>query len=163
MRLSCATRVLGAAGVALLVGAFTAAPAGATARGRAPAGLTPIVECSLARGARTRTLFGYENTGPAVTISVGPNNSFSPGPPGRSQPTTFQRGTHINVFWVEGTGHVTWTLGNGRVESPGPSCKATPANSSLAGWGAIGAVVVVTAVLGTLLFWRTRRLRTVMP
>jgi hypothetical protein len=152
--------MLACAGVTLCLGALGAAPAGAVvASAHAPAGLTPIVECSLAKGARTRTLFGYENTGPAVALSVGPSNSFSPGPADQGQPTTFERGTKINVFWVDHPGPLTWTLGNGRVQSPGPSCKATPAGSSLAGWGPIAAIVIVTAVLGTLLFWRTRRLR----
>ena len=163
MRLSWAPRALGVAAVALVLGALGAVPAAASAERRAPAGLTPIVECSLARGGNTRTLYGYENTGGPLILDVGPGNSFSPGPANRGQPTAFESGTRINVFSVDVKGRVTWTLGNGRVRSPGPSCKATPAGSALAGWGPIAAVVIVTAVLGALLFWRTRRLRTVAP
>ncbi len=163
MRLSWAHRALGVAGVALALAALGATPAGAGTSSRAPAALTPIVECSAARSGSTRTLYGYQNTGGPMVLDVGPNNSFSPGPANRGQPTSFDAGTRINVFSVDVKGPVTWTLGNGRVRAPGPSCKTTPAGSSLAGWGPIAAVVIVTAVLGVLLFWRTRRLRTVAP
>ncbi len=163
MRRSWTHRALGVSAVALVLAALGATPAGASAPSRASAALTPIVECSASRGGSTRTLYGYQNTGGPLILGVGPNNSFSPGPANRGQPTSFEAGTRINVFSVDVKGPITWTLGNGRVRAPGPSCKATPAGSSLAGWGPIAAIVIVTAVLGTLLFWRTRRLRTVAP
>jgi len=153
-------RALGVAGATLVLAALGAGTAGASVAGRARPSVTPIIECSLARGSRTQTLYGYDNTGPAVTLGVGPANRFSPGPADRGQPQTFQRGTRVNVFSLDAAGPVTWTLGNGRVRAPGPSCQSTPTDSALARWGPIGAIVIVTAVLGTLLFWRSRRYRT---
>lgn len=149
----------GVAGVALAV--MLGAPAGATAPVGpvAPHQLTPIVECSVGRGGTTKSLFGYHNDGATVTVSIGSGNGFSPGPLDQGQPTRFQSGTRVNVFTVTHPGPVTWTLGGQRVRAPGPSCPATPGSSALAGWGPIAAIVVVTALLGVLLFWRTRRIR----
>jgi hypothetical protein len=153
---------VGVTGAALLTAVLSAGPAlAAGRRGPPPASLTPIIECSVAHGSATRSLFGYQNSGPALALGVGPSNAFSPGPADRGQPTAFGAGTRINVFSVDAPGRVTWTLGGGQARTPGPSCAATPASTTLAGWGSIAAVVIVTAVLGTLLFWRTRRLRTV--
>ncbi len=154
--------VAGLAGAAALVVLGVATPSGASRSG-APRALTPIVECSVTRHGSTRTLFGYRNTGPAVTLSVGQGNAFSPGPADRGQPTSFQSGTQINVFAVDAPERLTWTLGGASVHTPGQSCQTTPASSAVAGWGPIVAVAVVTAVLGALLFWRTRRLRMARP
>jgi hypothetical protein len=50
-------------------------------------------------------------------------------------------------------------LGGQQIHSPGVICQTGPAASSLAGWGPIGGLAIVTAFLGSLLFWRTRRLK----
>jgi hypothetical protein len=121
--------------------------------------VTPILECSVAERGSTRTLFGYRNSGPTTTVAVGPDNTFSPGPTSRGQPTRFVSGTQINVFQVQHADRVVWRLGGQHVQAPGPACQSSPANSTLAGWGPIAALVVVATVLGSLLFWRTRRLR----
>ncbi len=150
-----ATRLaLGAlAGVALAV---VAAPGAASAT---PSSVTPIVVCSVTQHGTTHTVFGYDNSGPALTLGVGDSNGFSPGPVDRGQPTTFESGTKINVFAIDAPGPVTWTLDGVHVHTPGQACQTTPASSTLASWGPIGALAIVTAVLGALLFWRTRRLR----
>jgi len=154
----------GVAGLGVLLGAVLVAPAGADPRPSPQARqLTPIVECSAARDGSTHTVFGYDNAGGATSVAIGPSNGFSPGPADRGQPTQFVAGTRINVFTVvaqPSAPRLTWTLGGRRVQTPGPPCESTPASSTLANWGPIGAIVVVTVVLGLLLFWRTRRLRT---
>jgi len=124
-----------------------------------PSSVTPIVVCSVARNGSTHTIFGYDNSGPTLTLGVGDGNGFSPGPVDRGQPTTFESGTKINVFTIDAPGPVTWTLDGVRVHTPGQACQTTPASSTLANWGPVGALVFVTAFLSLLLFWRTRRLR----
>jgi hypothetical protein len=148
----------------VLAGVLLAAPAAASKRPdpAAPA-LTPIIECSVSRQGVTKSIFGYDNHGGNATLAVGPDNGFSPGPMDRGQPTTFVPGTRINVFTVADQQHtkqLTWTLGGQRVQAPGPSCVSSPASSTLAQWGPIVSIASVTVVLGVLLFWRTRRLRT---
>jgi hypothetical protein len=125
----------------------------------APSSVTPIVVCSVTRHGSTHTLFGYDNTGAALSLGVGSSNHFSPGPADRGQPTTFGTGTKINVFAIDAPGPVTWTLDGVGVRTPGQPCQTTPASSSLASWGPVVALVSVTLLLGGLLFWRTRRLR----
>ena len=117
----------------------------------------------MSRGGVTRSIFGYDNGGADASVAVGPDNGFSPGPMDRGQPSTFAPGTRINVFTVADpsqTERLTWTLGGRRVQTPGPLCSSSPASSTLARWGPVGGIVSVTVLLGGLLFWRTRRLRT---
>ncbi len=152
-------------GLGVLLG-LVAAPAAADARPDPRRDVTPIVECSVSRGGVTKTVFGYENRGSPATVGVGESNAFSPGPPDRGQPTRFVAGTRINVFTVQSRSRaqrLTWTLGSRTVQTPGPPCASSPASSTLANWGPIGAIVSVTLVLGALLFWRTRRLRVMAP
>ena len=127
--------------------------------GAAPSSVTPIVVCSVTRHGSTHTVFGYDNSGPALSLGVGTSNYFSPGPADRGQPTTFGAGTKVNVFSVDAPGPVTWTLDGVRVHTPGQACQETPANSSLASWGPVVGLGLVTLLLGSLLFWRTRRLK----
>jgi len=143
----------------VLAGVALAAVAAQGTASAAPSSVTPIVVCSVTRNGSTHTVFGYDNSGPALTLGVGDSNGFSPGPVDRGQPTTFVSGTKINVFSVDAPGPVTWTLDGVPVHTPGQACQTTPASSSLASWGAIGGLAIVTALLGLLLFWRTRRLR----
>jgi hypothetical protein len=150
--------------LAVLAGVLLAGPAAASKRPDSRAsGLTPIIECSVSSAGVTKTIFGYDNHGSSATVAVGPLNGFSPGPMDRGQPTSFVPGTRINVFTVADTGqtkHLTWSLGGQRVHAPGPPCASSPVQSSLASWGPVGAIISVTVLLGGLLFWRTRRLRT---
>lgn len=125
----------------------------------APSSVTPIVVCSVTQHGTTHSVFGYDNSGPALSIGVGTSNHLSPGPPDRGQPTIFASGTRINVFSIDATGPVTWTLDGTQAHTPGQACQTTPAASTLAGWGPVFALVFVTLVLSVLLFWRTRRLR----
>lgn len=141
-------------GVAGLIVAWNATSAFA-----APTSVSPIVVCSVTRNGATHSIFGYDNSGPELTIGIGSSNRISPGPADRGQPTTFPSGTKINVFAVDSSSRLTWTLAGVQVHTPGEPCQATPAGSTLAGWGPIAAIAGVTAMLGLLLFWRTRRLR----
>jgi len=125
----------------------------------APASVTPIVVCSVTRHGSTHSIFGYDNSGPTLSLGVGDSNRFSPGPMDRGQPTTFQSGTKINVFAIDAPGPVTWTLDGTRVRTPGQVCQTTPASSTVADWGPVAAIVTVTGLLGALLFWRTMRIR----
>jgi len=124
-----------------------------------PSSVTPIVVCSVTRHGSTHSIFGYDNSGPTLSLGVGESNGFSPGPLDRGQPTTFQSGTRINVFAVDAPGPLTWTVDGTRVHTPGQACQATPVSSPVADWGPVAAIVGVTAVLGFLLFWRTMRVR----
>ena len=143
--------VLGGAALVVLGTPLTASAA--------PSSVAPIVVCSVTRHGSTHALFGYDNDGPALGIAVGSSNYFSPGPSDRGQPTAFASGTKINVFSVDTPGPVTWTLDGVRVQTPGQPCQTTPAGSSLANWGPIVALGLVTVLLTGLLFWRTRRLK----
>jgi hypothetical protein len=64
--------------------------------------VAPILNCVMrnANGSHTAK-FGYDNsTGAPVTIPVGANNYFTPGPRNRGQTTTFQPGVVTNAFSV---------------------------------------------------------------
>jgi hypothetical protein len=81
--------------------------------------ISPIVECVSRTGnGGFIALFGYFNPNPnPVTIPVGNNNGFTPGPQDRIQTITFLPGRQRNVFTVSNTGGVlTWNL-NGRTET----------------------------------------------
>jgi hypothetical protein len=143
----------------MLAGAAVAFVAASGTASAAPSSVQPIVVCSVTRNGSTHSIFGYNNTGPNLTLGVGNSNTFSPGPADRGQPTTFQPGTKINVFAIDAPGPVTWTLDGVSVHTPGQACQATPASSSVADWGPVVAIVSVTALLGFLLFWRTMRIR----
>jgi len=150
--------------LAVLVGVTLAGPAVASPRpDPRSVAVTPILECSVTQQGVTKSIFGYDNHGTTATVAVGPENAFSPGPMDRGQPTSFVPGTRINVFTVADSSpahDLTWTLGGRTVRAPGPPCGSSPVASTLADWGPIGAIVGVTLVLGVLLFWRTRRMRT---
>lgn len=157
-------RRLAASGVVATVAVFvglTVSPAFAAPPRHAGVSstVTPIVECTTNRNGINHSVFGFRNTGPSTVISIGSQNHFTPGNPDRGQPTTFVAGTHINVFQADTSATLTWTLDGQQVHSPGITCQSDPASSTLAGWGPIGALVIVTGFLGSLLFWRSRRLR----
>ncbi len=75
-----------------------------------PTTVVPILECVQrnANGSYTAR-FGYENTGAAVTIPVGANNSFVPGNHNQGQTTVFQPGRR-NAFSVTFPGTSIWSL-----------------------------------------------------
>jgi hypothetical protein len=58
--------------------------------------------------------FGYINRGSEVTVPLGPDNNFDPGPADRGQPTTYLPGRHEHVFTIpvtaKFTGKLVWTL-----------------------------------------------------
>jgi hypothetical protein len=151
----------GVLATSILFACLTLSPALAAppVRGSVSGNITPIVECTTKHNGVNHSVFGYRNTGPATVIAVGTGNHFTPGTPDRGQPTTFLAGTHINVFSATTSASLTWTLDGQVVRSPGITCQTDPASSTLAGWGPIGALVIVTAFLGSLLFWRSRRIR----
>lgn len=78
--------------------------------------VTPVLECVAENPAGGYTArFGYINSDSeyrlASAIPVGEGNSFSPSPVDRGQTTIFLPGTHSNVFSVDFSESVTWTLG----------------------------------------------------
>jgi hypothetical protein len=151
----------GFVGTAVLFAGLTMSPAMAAPSkpSRASDAITPIVECTTKHNGVNHSVFGYRNTGPVTTLSVGAQNHFTPGLADRGQPSTFEAGTHINVFSVTTSASLAWTLDGQQVRSPGVVCQSSPASSTLAGWGPIGGLAIVTAFLGSLLFWRSRRLK----
>lgn len=151
----------GVIGTAALFACLTMSPAVAAPSDHASVSgsITPIVECTTKHSGVNHSVFGYRNTGPTTVLSVGAQNQFTPGLADRGQPTTFEAGTHINVFSVTTSATLSWTLDGQQVRSPGVVCQTGPAASTLAGWGPIGGLVIVTAFLGSLLFWRSRRLK----
>lgn len=59
----------------------------------------PIFNCNTNFGNGTcQSFWGYNNTGNATTVNIGPNNAFSPGIQNEGQPFTFQKGVFNNVF-----------------------------------------------------------------
>lgn len=151
--------VAGAGAAALLLVMIAPAFAAPSAHTSTSSNVTPIVECTAQHNGVNHTVFGYDNTGPTTTLSVGVQNQFTPDIPDRGQPTTFLPGTHINVFSVTTSATLTWTLDGKQVRAPDVLCQSTPAASSLAGWGPLGGLAIVTVLLGSLLFWRTHRAR----
>ena len=73
----------------------------------------PVLECIERRGEGYLARFGYLNEeGRAVTIPTTSNNTFTPSPADRGQPTTFELGRQRNVFEVAfGGDELVWTLG----------------------------------------------------
>jgi hypothetical protein len=132
--------------------------------------ITPIVECSYYdSGTRLRsTVWGYRNLGSAGTVPIGDQNRFDnpKAPAGKpegdvGQATTFKAGRNKNVFVVTASGESTWTLTGNNATSPGsaPKCSTNPVPVVSTGLGGLVALAVVTIVMGTVLFWRMRRLR----
>ena len=93
----------------------------------------PYVTISLncvSNGATTYdAVFGYDNGGQAtVNVSVGPDNSVTPGGPDRGQPESFLPGTVAEALTVEGVPNdtsVEWMLTSG-----GSTAKATASASA---------------------------------
>jgi uncharacterized repeat protein (TIGR01451 family) len=77
-----------------------------------PQPIQPSVKCVDVHGSTFQAVFGYTNpNAEAVTVAVGAENAFVPGPvPG--QPTTFQPGTVESAVTVTGDNgeSVTWTV-----------------------------------------------------
>jgi len=124
-----------------------------------PLPVRPILECVTDNGGGSYTaFFGYQNYNrTAVDIPVGPDNSFTPSPEDRGQPTRFHPGRtpyYPNVsFGVVFDGKkLEWTLDGSKVKADKKStaCPAPP--GGVGGWslqppmpvGRGGAVVAAT-------------------
>jgi hypothetical protein len=83
----------------------------------------PILERIQDNGNCTATAFwGYQNDNPfVVTIPVGVNNIFSPGPPAQGQPTAFSPGRVVHAFSTVFNTSLGWTLAETTV-SAAPLC-----------------------------------------
>jgi hypothetical protein len=95
----------------------TPAPAPAVPAAAVILPVYPILEMVEKNADGTYTAyFGYENkNAAAVTVPLGPENSFAPDPPGRGQPTLFQPGRtpaypHCPIKIVFAGGTLRWTL-----------------------------------------------------
>ena len=130
----------------------------------APSSVTPIVVCSVTRHGSTHSVFGYDNSGPTLSVGVGSSNHFSPGPADRGQPTTFASRHQNQRVRRRRPRRLTWTLDGVQVHTPGA---AVPDDTGVAArWpGGVRSSRWSSspAVLGALLFWRTRRLRVRTP
>src|SRR5712692_11195774 len=108
---------------------ISSASAASVAGTRDSGTISPIVECTVKRTGANHSVFGYRNTGPTRTVVVSTENEFTPGSPDRGQPTTFESGTHINVFSVTESASLTWNLQGQRVRAPGILCQTDPVSS----------------------------------
>jgi len=128
--------------------------------------VTPIVECSfLDTGTgKYNTVWGYRDTVTKdIVVPVGPQNSFDNPSANVGQPTTFKPGREHNVFTVTHKGSSTWTLTGETATAPGEPCKTNPVPVVADGAGGLIVIVVVTLLMGTVLFWRVRRSAHVRP
>jgi hypothetical protein len=130
--------------------------------GALPAGaaVTPILECSY-RDPGTgqyNTVWGYTNDGSAtVKINAGNSKNRFDNPGSRvGQPDDFLPGTQHNVFIVTHSGNSTWTLDAGTATAPGKACSTNPVPIVSEGLGGLVALVVVTVVMGLVVFVRFR-------
>ena len=76
--------------------------------------IQPILERVIPLGnGNYRATFGYNNSShTSISIPIGPQNSFSPSPASRGQPTLFLPGLHHGAFSVVFTGGpLYWTVG----------------------------------------------------
>lgn len=90
--------------------------------------LQPVLHC-VARIGETRytAYFGYQNfTNSSITVPIGVDNRFSPGPEDRGQPTLFLAGSNERVLEVEWDGSpLLWTLSGWTVvaSASSPRCE----------------------------------------
>jgi len=129
--------------------------------------IVPSVACSFLDSGTGfhNTVWSYKNQtrGPKndLSVPVGPTNRFDN--PGQSagQPTVFKPGTNQNAFIVTHRGASTWTLTAYSATAPGPACPVNPVPIVAAGWSGLVTIAIVTAVIGAVVFWQTRRRRRV--
>jgi hypothetical protein len=103
-------------GRVLIAAALLALPVETYTQGYRQRGISPIFDGweDLPDGSRL-FYFGYINRNPsAVSIPLGPENSFAPQPLDRGQPTTFLPGRHEHVFTIKVpatlAGKLVWTV-----------------------------------------------------
>jgi hypothetical protein len=136
------TRWAGAVAVLALVCGPASAATAATA---AP---VPVVDCVISNDpdGTFRAVFGYVNSGPAVTVPVGASNDLDPDSLQGSQTTTFLSGTHPGSFVAPAVSkkyRVTWTVA-GSSASAGWKQKECGGNVTLPTEGnGIGPIVVI--------------------
>jgi hypothetical protein len=154
-------RLLSAIGAAVL--AVVVLGSGVAGAAETP-DVVPQVQCSfLDPGTgRYNTVWGYKNQtkGPKndLAIPVGPTNQFDNPGASAGQPTVFKSGTAQNAFIVTHQGRSTWTLTSYAATAPGSPCGTNPVPiASVGDWAPLVTLALVTAVLGLIMFWRTRR------
>lgn len=138
----------------------THAPVTTTTTAPAVATVTPIIECSYkdTRTGRYYTVWGYENnTGKEISVPVGTQNSFDNPSANAGQPTTFKVGRVQNVFYVNHSGSSTWKLTGKTATAPGKACTSPPVPVVAEGLGGLVVFVLVTLLMGIVLFWRFGR------
>jgi hypothetical protein len=121
--------------------------------------IQPIVECSfLDTGTGFyNTVWGYKNFGfKDETVPVGSSNSFDNPSTNAGQPTLFKKGRAQNVFIVTHKGSSTWRLAGRSATAPGTACKTNPVPLVGDGAGGLITIIVITLVLGLIMFVRFR-------
>lgn len=93
-----------------------------------PESVSPVLECVVFSDSQPDVAFwGYDNgNGHAVTIPVGDENSFSPAPANRNQPTTFEVDRGVGVVQTPfdaSSGNLVWTL-SGNTATAGADSQA---------------------------------------
>src|SRR5947209_13686614 len=88
-----------------------------TGTARSTTGVTPFLDCVAYFSDQNEltAFFGYTNANPgAVEVPLGADNSVSPKPANRGQPTVFLTGTNHSVWAATidlgSTSSITWTL-----------------------------------------------------
>jgi hypothetical protein len=125
-------RRCGALTASALVVGFGALVVAAPPAGANTQNVVPVVNCSY-KNTTTGMYnieFGYSNpNSTAVTVAIGSQNAFSSGglPQNSGQPTTFQPGTHTDVFIVTAQQNIQWVLQGTNVNAPGgTTCSSNP-------------------------------------
>ncbi len=109
--------------VAALLALAAHVPSALTAvRDTTPQGIRVFVNCVTNHAGTYDATFGYQNgNARAATVPIGNDNYFTPGPPNRGQPSTFQPGISVNAVTVSGIPNGTdldWVLSfGGQVQS----------------------------------------------
>lgn len=93
--------------------------------------VTPVAECKISQSNGTfEAVFGYNASSLIgnVNVPLGPNNTFTPSPATRGQPTTFLPGRQHAQFMVPFNGlALTWTLDGTRTTASVALPECTPA------------------------------------
>jgi hypothetical protein len=124
----------------------------------------PVLVCSyLDKATKTYTsVWGYNNKQSSTAdVGIGSKNKFSNPSSNVGQPTSFEPGTHTNVFDMTHKGKTTWKLTKYNASAPvkGKTCESPPVPMISAGWASLITLALITVVGGLVLFWRSRRSR----
>jgi len=75
-----------------------------------PRPISPYVQCIEPHGSGFLAHFGYDNPNDGPVTPPSDENAFDPPPPGRGQPTTFEKGRHDDAVAADFSGSLSWKL-----------------------------------------------------